>query len=518
MVDNVGTITYQDPQRPPAGMAGREETIESYKLKIAWLSELIEEGRAQPEQELNEEDVAKEISFCHAKMGDIFLTRGDFGSAEVCYETALLLNPRNLSVRMNLLKTRKTTTREDVMKAFLAGLLAERPRDAGLYNQLGRLHYNLHENAAALDCFTKAIGIDPNDADSLYGMADIQQTKGDMKAAEENYIRAMKLRPLIKVAADKPVPDFSVLVIIAPLLGNTPTNYLMNASPYERNIFPLFSHTQYDMELLKRSGQVIVNAVSEADQDQAMLPLVADLVDQLGMPVINHPAKIKKTTREGIAHLLQDMPHCRCGRVVRHIADEETTEEALQAKIPFSMPLLARPTGTHGGEKFEKINSLTELKDFIAQHPDTDHYLIEYIDYKSPDNYFRKYRFIFVNDQIMPYHLAIGDHWKVHHNTTDMANHQRMQDEEKAFLENPSSVFSAQNYETLRTIQQAVGLEYFGIDCGIDQDGNLVVFEVNASMMVHPYNEAFPYKNPFVHNIKLAFGEMLRKCATQHRK
>jgi hypothetical protein len=59
-----------------------------------------------------------------------------------------------------------------------------------------------------------------------------------------------------------------------------------------------------------------------------------------------------------------------------------------------------------------------------------------------------------------------------------------------------------------------MGLEYFGIDCGLDRDGNLVVFEVNASMLVHEHNEDFPYKGPFVIRIKSAFDAMLREFAT----
>ncbi|HEX7563485.1 MAG TPA: hypothetical protein VF396_09565, partial [Bradyrhizobium sp.] len=67
------------------------------------------------------------------------------------------------------------------------------------------------------------------------------------------------------------------------------------------------------------------------------------------------------------------------------------------------------------------------------------------------------------------------------------------------------------HYEALRAIQQRVGLEYFGIDCGLDRFGNLVVFEVNASMLVHERNEDFPYKAPFVLRIRLAFDAMLKK-------
>jgi hypothetical protein len=129
---------------------------------------------------------------------------------------------------------------------------------------------------------------------------------------------------------------------------------------------------------------------------------------------------------------------------------------------------------------------------FLAQRPDTDHYLIEYVDYRSADGHFRKYRFIFVDGQVLPYHLAIGNDWKVHHVSTDMVNQAWMQAEEEAFLQDPSRVFNSGHYESLRAIQQRIGLEYFGIDCGLDRTGNLVVFEVNASMLVHERNEDFP--------------------------
>jgi len=118
-----------------------------------------------------------------------------------------------------------------------------------------------------------------------------------------------------------------------------------------------------------------------------------------------------------------------------------------------------------------------------------------------------------VDGQVLPYHLAIGNDWKVHHVSTDMANQPWMQQEEEAFLNNPTSVFTPANYEALRAIQQRIGLEYFGIDCGLDRSGNIVVFEVNASMLVHAKNEDFPYKTPAVQRIKLAFDAMLRKLA-----
>lgn len=494
-------------------LAPNAETIEACKIKLAWLDASLEEEAAPDEKTAARNDILREMSRLHLKMGDLYLARQEPALAAECYQTSLNINPRQLAARMNLLKTIPGVTREDVLKSFLQGLLLEKPNDSSLYNKLGRVHFSIHETDLALQCFQRAVEINPQDADSMYGLADIVQALGDIELATEYYRKAMMIQPIVHGPASQPTPDLSVLVFMAPLLGNTPVNYLMNSTSYERNICPLFEDTVCDIELLKKSGHVILNTVSEADLCDAILPKVIDLVDRLDLPIINHPRKIQKTTRENILGVLEHIPNCRFGRVARHVAGEPATAEALAAKIPFALPVLARPTGTHGGERFEKIESFEALAEFISQNPDADHYMIEYVDYKSADNHFRKYRFFFVDGNIMPYHLAIGDHWKVHHNTTSMGDHQWMQDEEKAFLQNPQGVFSAKNYEALRAIGEAVGLEYFGVDCGLDREGNLVVFEVNASMIVHPYNEAFPYKTPFVENIKRAFRAMLQKFA-----
>jgi hypothetical protein len=214
-----------------------------------------------------------------------------------------------------------------------------------------------------------------------------------------------------------------------------------------------------------------------------------------------------------VAGLLEGIAGCRIPKVLRWKAGAGLAVATLQSALPSSSTILARPVGTHGGDDFEKIEGPAELAGFLAQRPDTDHYLIEYIDYRSADGYFRKYRFIFVDHQILPYHLAIADEWKVHRDSTDMAAHPWMQREEQAFLDYPASVFDPSHYRALREIQQRIGLEYFGIDCGLDACENLVVFEANASMLVHEQNEDFPYKAPFVLRIKSAFDGMLRKFA-----
>jgi len=237
------------------------------------------------------------------------------------------------------------------------------------------------------------------------------------------------------------------------------------------------------------------------------------LAEKLGKPVLNDPGKIQRTTRDAMAELLADIAGCRMPRILRLDAGTDVSAAALAELLPFAFPVLARPAGTHGGGDFEKLESFEDLAGFLAQRPGADHYVTEYVDYASGDGHFRKYRFIFVGEQILPYHLAIGNGWKVHHLSTDMAHQPWMQQEEAAFLADPAAVFNAAHFQALRAIRERIGLDYFGIDCGLDPDGHLLVFEVNASMLVHDDITDFPYKDPFVRAIKAAFGAMLQSRA-----
>ena len=282
---------------------------------------------------------------------------------------------------------------------------------------------------------------------------------------------------------------------------------------YKRQL-ALFASREYDGALLSQGVQLVVNLISDADQTEALLPVAADLVDRFGLPTLNDPRKIERTTRDAVASMLDGIPGSRIPKALRLKDGTDHSPAALEALLPFSFPVLARPVGTHGGDDFEKIEDCAALATFLSQRPDRDHYLIEYIDYRSGDGYFRKYRFVFVDGEILPYHLCIGSDWKLHHITTDMAHQKWMQQEEEGFLNAPATVFNPAHYQALQTIRERIGLEYCGIDCALDASGNLVVFEANASMLVHARNEEFPYKMPAVRRIKLAYEAMLRRFAS----
>jgi tetratricopeptide (TPR) repeat protein/glutathione synthase/RimK-type ligase-like ATP-grasp enzyme len=456
--------------------------------------------------------LAPNLTACWCNLGNVRLQIGHAQEAIALYLQALKIAPAHWPSRTNLAQALMTTRQYLVAKGLLLELSEERPQDGKVRHQLGKVCHELNETEAALSHFQAAISLNPVDADSLYWIGALRQKLGDLEGAQAAYAQAAQIEPLIRRRAVKSPPDFRVLALYAPFAGNTPAEFLFKNAAYDADTLALLGADEPDLGLLG-DIQIVVNLISDADQGGAVLSAAARLAERLGKPVINDPSRIERTTRDAIAGLLSGIAGCRIPRILRIAAGSDVSAAALAAQLPFAFPVLARPAGTHGGDDFEKIENLAALADFLRERPDGDHYVIEYVDYASADGHFRKYRFIFVGEEVLSYHLAIGNGWKVHHASTDMANQPWMQQEESAFLSDPHAVFAPSHYQALHAIRERIGLDYFGIDCALDGAGDLIVFEVNASMLVHEDNAEFPYKDAYVHAIKAAFDAMLRRRA-----
>ncbi|MBV8170130.1 MAG: hypothetical protein JO021_25330 [Alphaproteobacteria bacterium] len=110
---------------------------------------------------------------------------------------------------------------------------------------------------------------------------------------------------------------------------------------------------------------------------------------------------------------------------------------------------------------------------------------------------------MFVDGEPYPCHEAISRRWMIHYLNADMGEFEWMRNEEARYLADLSSVFSGPAAAALRAIAQRCGLDYCGMDCTLDRDGNVLVFEIDAAMLVHLWDpiEIYPYKHEFVPRI-----------------
>ncbi|WP_426424639.1 tetratricopeptide repeat protein [Bradyrhizobium genosp. A] len=452
--------------------------------------------------------IAPHLVACWCNLGIVHQRSGQTQDAISLYLEALRRNPGHRPSRTNLVQALVATRQFAIARTLLLELLEETPEDAELHSQLGKVCFELGETEEAVAQFERAVALAPGQAENFYWVGAIRQARGEPDAAQAAYAHATQAHPVLRRPATSSPPAFRALALFAPFVGNTPVEFLFKDCAYETCILSLLPGSQPDIALLAREADVVVNLVSDADQGAEVLPLATAIARSLGKAVVNDPAKIQNTTRDATALALADVEGCRVPRTIRIAAGEGLPD------VPdLVFPLLARQAGMHGGDAFEKLDDAAALTAFLAARPDHDRYVIDYIDYRSADGFFRKYRFLFIGEEILPYHLAIGGNWKLHRDATDMARHAWMQDEEDRFLRAPEQVFGAAHDQALRGIRDRIGLDYFGIDCGLDRDGHLVVFEVNASMLVHDQNPEFPYKDPYIRRIKVAFNRMLARVA-----
>jgi hypothetical protein len=177
----------------------------------------------------------------------------------------------------------------------------------------------------------------------------------------------------------------------------------------------------------------------------------------------------------------------------------------------FTFPLLLRTPGFHGGEHFLYVETIGDLQGAVDTLPGDDLFVIQYLDARGPDGSCRKYRVMMVDGHLYPLHVAISTNWKIHYYTADMADHPSHRAEDAAFLEDMPAVLGSRALAALRHIQNTLGLDYGGIDFGLNERGDVLLFEANATMavIVPDKDHRWDYRRPATERIYTAVWKML---------
>ena len=181
------------------------------------------------------------------------------------------------------------------------------------------------------------------------------------------------------------------------------------------------------------------------------------------------------------------------------------------AQHGFEFPLLLRTPGFHGGTHFLRVETFAELPAALRKLPGRDLTVIEYLDARGSDGKTRKYRVMMIDGQLYPLHAPISSNWKIHYFSAEMADSPEHRAEEAEFLENMAGVLGPRAMAALEAIQKTLGLDYGGIDFGLSEKGEVLLFEANATMVVVPpeADARWEYRRPAVERISRAVGKML---------
>ena len=246
---------------------------------------------------------------------------------------------------------------------------------------------------------------------------------------------------------------------------------------------------------------LIFNQISDADTHKITLNRVTSIAASTGVRTLNHPNLIRRTTRDLISQMLSGQPGLIVPKTIRCslAAPSELVERAEESGLSF--PLLVRNVGSHGGENMVRVSSVDDLDPLNALALDgREFYVTEFVDFRSEDGLYRKCRLAFVDGNVFLLHWSTHEGWNVH---TRMARDYvearggDLEKEEENLTERFYDGWSDELSPAFNAIQEAVQLEFFGVDAFITSDDRVGIFEVNANMNMMPPRRANRIRTPF---------------------
>ena len=257
--------------------------------------------------------------------------------------------------------------------------------------------------------------------------------------------------------------------------------------------------------------RVILNLITDPDQNPKTLENLKKLLRDHKGPVLNRPEAILRSTRDQVARLLDGTPGLEAPKTIRVRNPKPDLVAGAIERAGMHFPLIVRLAGTHTGVIVGLFEGMDELRASITQPG--EHIVTEFVDFRSEDGLYRKYRAFFLGEQIILRHMLVSDAWNVHagDRTRFMADRPELRAEEQEMLEAADHGLPSNVLETLAAVRDRMPLDYFGMDFGILRDGRIVLFEANATMNFFPFlpDPRFKYVRQCVAPARQAFHEML---------
>jgi hypothetical protein len=407
---------------------------------------------------------------------------------------------------------------EEAKQAYLA-VLAREPTHFGALNNLGTLLYETGYRTAARTAYAEAVKQHPDNPMGHVNLANLLRAADEIAAARTHYETALRLAPdlaeahrgfaylLAELGDDAAAerhrraayeeravevqryrgagPGIELLLLVSAVGGNIPTRFLIDDRVFRVTVL---AAEYFDPTAALPSHRLVFNTIGDADLCAPALRAADALVARTSAPVLNHPASVLATGRAEIARRLSGLPGVRVPRIAMlpRTALESGGAAAILAGHGLGFPLLLRSPGFHTGQHFVRIETAAALRPALAALPGAELIAIEYLDARGADGAALKYRAMIVDGRLYPLHLAISRDWKVHYFTADMAENEAHRAADAAFLADMPGTLGAEAMTGLEAIRDTLRLDYGGIDFGLGPNGEILLFEANATMVINP--------------------------------
>ena len=426
------------------------------------------------------------------------------------YIKLLEAEPSHLGALNNLGNLLFATGFRSAARIAYSEAVKQHPNDAMSRVNLGNLLFECSERSAARMHYEHALRIDPTLEKAHEGLSYVLADLGDAERAAWHRRKAFENRFVIPMPYRGNGAGIPLLQLVSTIGGNVRTQRFLDNRIFRTFVvIPEF----YDERVPLPAHRIVFNAIGDADAAPEALAAAERWLRLTGAPVVNSPSAVRSTSRVINARRLAGVSGVVAPKTVTlpRSALEDRDATTTLAQLGFSFPILIRTPGSHTGEHFVRVERMEALRGALSQLPGKELILIQYLDAAGRDGKTRKCRVMTVGRELLPLHLAVGHDWKVHYFTADMADSPEHRDEDARFLADMTGVLGPRAMNALRQIQAIQALDYGGIDFGLNQNGDVLFFEANATMVVVPpgADERWAYRRSPVERVFAAVQNML---------
>jgi glutathione synthase/RimK-type ligase-like ATP-grasp enzyme len=486
-----------------------------------------EEELEEIEQQLRSNPTSMELNFRRAAL----LTElGHFKEAREEYLKMLERDPENLAVLNSLGNLLLTMKQPRAAQIAYREAVARHPDDATSRVNLGNLLLfeieqleasQRNEEAVKLkheacEHYRRVLKIKEDHQQAHEGLSYLLADLGEPEKAEWHKRQSFRNRYTIALPYRGEGTPVQVLQLLSTSGGNVRLQNFLDDHIFQTFIV-LPEH--YDFNTSLPAHQLVINAIGDAELSPKALQAAQSVIALTGAPVINPPSAVIATSKSNNAQLLAELPGVVTAITAtlprKQLASSNVVRTLASHGLTF--PILLRAPKAHTGLNFVRVENLESLPSALGEIPGNELIVMQYLDARGADGKSRKYRVMMIGGDLYPLHLAISSHWKIHYFTAEMAENGAYRAEDKAFLEDMPHVLGPVGMNTLKQIQITLGLDYCGIDFGLSRQGEVLLFEANASMVANPpdSDERWSYRLPAYKRIHAAVQKMFKDKAAR---
>ena len=348
----------------------------------------------------------------------------------------------------------------------------------------------------------------------------IAQLLGDKEAGLAIQHAILSSHQLFRSPCAAKPPRLRVLALAAAtdMGSNTPIEFLIESSGIE--LTTLYVMPDIDWPDWLPDHDVTMVIASDSEDCRGALDKIVDAMTHWPRPLLNPPQLIGNLDRDKLHAVLSGIEGLEIPPTIG-VTREQLLLLSQSALAPsdlssgISFPVIVRPRGSHAGRGLAKLDDAAAIERYLGEHPQESFFISRFVDYRSDDGLFRKYRIVFIDGRPYACHLAIADRWDIWYLNAGMSDSAGKRLEEATFMQTFDSAFAERHRAALAGLSKRIGLDYFTVDCAETRDGSLLIFEADNTAIVHDMDppDIFPYKVPQMRKVFDAFAAMLCRRA-----